>query len=58
MLARTVPLSTCGREISASVTSTVTTSAVTFGLGRCAVSGVNCGVGRTPTMTMMKIRLC
>jgi hypothetical protein len=57
-LARTVPPSTCGREVSASVTLTVTTSDVTFGLGRFAVSGVTCVVGRKLTMTMMKIRLC
>jgi len=57
-LAQTVPPLTCGREISASVTSTVTTPDVTFGLERFAVSGVNCVVGRKPTMTMMKIRLC
>ena len=49
---------TCGREVSASVTLTVTTFDVTFGLGRFAVSGVTCVVGRKPTMTMMKIRLC
>jgi len=48
---------TCGREISASVTSTVTTPDVTFGLERFAVSGGNCVVGRTQTMTMMKIKL-
>jgi len=57
-LAQTAPLLICGREVSTSVILTVTTSDATFGLERFAVSGVNCVVGRKPTMTMMKIRLC